>query len=224
MSSAGITIEVKSNADQVARAMRNLGERQMPFVIAASLTALAKEGQGDVRGGLSEHFTVRNKRVEAGIRSIPAEKRDWPNIFAVVGSKDEFMVQHETGDTKRPRSGRHLAIPNVAEHGRAGVITRTSSGAIPAHLKPRRVLGRRRAFLQRVGKYGRLAILQRTTKKRYPIRVLYGFRNSARIEKVEWFSPRVQRVVARRYPAIFEGVMQKAFGEEARRVVDRWGR
>jgi hypothetical protein len=211
----GLTISVETNASDVARSFERIVGRHLPFVTAKTLTELAKQGQAQVKSELPERFTIRNTWVARGIRIEPAQKRAWPHVFSVIGTRDEFMVQHQTGEDKRPRRSDALAIPNVAEGGRPGEIVRRS-GRIPKRLKPRTLLKGRKAFMQRVK--GHWVILQRTTKKRYPVRFLYGMRDSADIKEAWEFDDTVRAVVKKRYEHLFWKFANDAIKPEALRL------
>lgn len=210
-----LTINVGTNASDVGRAFERIVGRHLPYVTTRTLTELAKRGQEQVRAELPERFSIRNTWVSRGIRMEPAQKRAWPHVFSVIGTRDDFMVQHQTGEDKRPRRSDALAIPNVAEGGRPGVIVRRS-GRIPKRLKPRTLLRGRKAFLQRVK--GNWVILQRTTKKRYPVRFLYGMRDSALIKEAWEIDDTVRAVVAKRYQHIFWNFANDAMKPEALRL------
>jgi hypothetical protein len=90
-----------------------LEQKQIPFAVAKSLTKTAQEAQIAVRQGLTGKFILRSKWVNTGIIYQRAEKADWPNTQAIIGSRDEFMIKQEEGGSVAPKNRRH-AIPVAA--------------------------------------------------------------------------------------------------------------
>lgn len=130
----GVRITVKTNASLVARRLGSLERRQMPFVMAKTLTRLAQLGRDNVKRRVSRTFKIRSRGIlSSGFQIDRAEKRDWPKVTAAVGAKERFWVEHETGERKRPRKGaRRVAIPT-----KFVTRMRTRTGRIPKRLKPR---------------------------------------------------------------------------------------
>jgi hypothetical protein len=132
---------VQTNAAEVGRAIRNLAKDQIPFATAVALTRVAQDAREEVVSKMPEHFTVRSKRVLAGVKIDPARKADWPRCFSRVGTLDQFMALQVTGGVKRPQKGAaHIAVPTR-------LIKRTATGAVPGSKKPRRLRDRKDVFL-----------------------------------------------------------------------------
>lgn len=131
----GFRISVESNAPGLAEAFQMLAERQLPFATAVALTRVAQDAQEGVRRDMPHRFKLRGSRLLKGVQITRAEKRDWPNPKAQVGSRDEFMVTQELGGERRPQKGASfMAIPT-----RVVTSQRTSTGGVPRRLKPRNV-------------------------------------------------------------------------------------
>lgn len=86
------------------------GRKQIPFASAKALTQTAISARNKVREGLPKEFVIRRPWTINGIICQTAQKSDWPNITAVVGSRDPYMIMQETGGTKTPK-GKSIAIP-----------------------------------------------------------------------------------------------------------------
>jgi hypothetical protein len=142
MADPGFQVVVTSNAADVAHWMDDLARKQIPFATAVALTRVAQYGQAKLKGNLKKHFTIRNERVPHGIRIKRAEKRDWPHCVAFVGSVDNFMRNQATGEPKRASKTRHIAIPS-----RVAIGTRTTTGRIPAQLKPKPLIASGNGFV-----------------------------------------------------------------------------
>lgn len=150
-----------TTAKQVAAVLRNFAREQVPFATAVALTRTAQDARAEVVRNLPEHFTIRGRRVEQGVRIVPASKKDWPNPTAQVGTKDEFMALQVTGGTKRPKRGaRHVSVPTRLVEAR-----RTGTGSVPSSLKPRQLRERPDVFVsgqairRRLGKRSKGALL-----------------------------------------------------------------
>ncbi|TAH39280.1 MAG: hypothetical protein EYC70_00410 [Planctomycetota bacterium] len=217
-----IDVAVVIDTRQVQHLLDQLPTKQLPFATSLALNWLGKDAQAEVRQRLPAIFELRSDWVQRGIQMTPAQKRDWPNSAAVVGSRDAFLVQHETGAVKTARSGR-LAIPA------RGAAVRGAGGRIPRSRKPRALLARRRTFintirsgqqkLEHTGTHrsrnaGLPAILQRVGKKRYPLRVIYVLRPRGIIRRTLGMHETVEAVVRARYGAKFRQAIEYALRTE----------
>jgi len=205
-----MTIEAKitTNAEDVAKAFKDLQRRQLPFATARGLTILANDAKKAEAARMPQVFKIRSKRVPKGIRTKAAKKSDWPhNQKSVVGTLDDFMVQHETGKTKRPIKSRNLAIP-----GRKANV-RTKTGKVKKSKKPRTLLGptkvKKKPFVVTF-KSGKKAIVRRQKKKRLPLLTLYIFETKARISKRWKFRSSVKSLVQMRYEATMKRTLTDA--------------
>ena len=137
-------IYVHTNARAIGEAFQKLAVDQLPFATAVALTRVAQDARDTTRGLLHKTFTLRApRRVKAGISINRAEKKDWPNCFAEVGIKDEFMAKHVLGGKKMPLAGTdHIAIPS-----RLAAANRGPGGGIIASLKPRRLRTKKTVFV-----------------------------------------------------------------------------
>lgn len=131
-------LEIGSNAKQWRRDFEAIRTKQIPFATAVALTRTARDANEAVRASLTKNFTIRSKGLLRGWRVEPARKKDWPNVRAGVGSKDGFWLLHETGGTKRAKSGT-IAIPTKA-------VKRTKAGRVVASMRPSPLIEKGRAF------------------------------------------------------------------------------
>lgn len=130
----GIGVAIESNAAHLAGVMRTLVADQVPFAATVALTRLAQDVKVAEADNLPRRLNTHGNRLQRGLRVVRAEKRDWPNPKAIVGSLDEFLVLQETGGEKKPTKGAsHVAIP--ARHVEAR--RRPSTGAFAQRDKPR---------------------------------------------------------------------------------------
>ena len=195
-----ISLNVSSNFNKIAAQLRDQARKQIPFVLAKTLTDLAKEVQLEVRKEIPKRFTLRRKWVVNGIRIQSASKR---KLEAVVYSKDLFMGKQETGGIKHPgetkvwRVGNKIAIPTPFAKGG------TKSGVVPKRNWPENLVnpfqihakdGRHYLAIRRHGKLVIMYVLEGkiTMKDRLGMQVIG------------------QRVVDRRFNKIFGSNLSRA--------------
>ena len=65
----------KGRCDRSRQGLHELEKQHLPFALAATLTSLAKGGQGKVKGSVRDKFKLRNNFTKQGIRFKPAEKK-----------------------------------------------------------------------------------------------------------------------------------------------------
>lgn len=174
---------------------------QVPFASAMALTQTVRDIQTVERTEeLPRRFTLRNRWVQQGIVITPATKR---SLVAAVGSRDHFMALHATGGTKRPQRSKNISVPAGVKRNKRDLITRAN--------RPRQLLDRRRVFVNRI-KGGTLAILQRLTRKRYPLRVLYVLSPFAKVSKRWGLDDTAKKIAQTRWAQNFVGSMIRAMG------------
>lgn len=111
-----------------------VARKQMPFVIALTLTRVAQEAQADLKKDVMSRFVSRGKWVPGSIRYRPARKG--PAAQSVVGTLYEPMLEHVTGGDKTPHQGRNVAVPVRARHKKSMRTTRSKwPGALLAKPK-----------------------------------------------------------------------------------------
>lgn len=194
---------VATSAPELARAFGDLARKQLPFATAVALTRLAQDAQTRVRDGMASKFKLHGNRLVRGVQIKRAEKRDWPDVRAVVGDRDEFMVLQETGGERRAEKGggSHVAIPTKLVTSR-----RTSAGRPPKALKPKALLANKRAHARRIA--GEAIVARLTGKKSAtgrPEQLTYWLlRKSARIKPVFRFRETVTDTAEDRFRPVFE--------------------
>jgi hypothetical protein len=225
-------IEVDTNLAEFNHWVAQTTSKQLAFAEALSITRLAQAAQRKVIGDLPRHFIIRSPWLAKGIRTRPADKRDFPIIEGAVGTKDEFMELQEVGGIRRPRSRAasgpppilrktarsrpgpvvpaSLALPGAAP----GAVRSSINVPIPLPNRPARVLRKPAVFIAKLKKgpsAGSFAILRRADPTgRYPLQVLYIFRPETRIARRFHFTETVQALVAREYGPIFVEALQRA--------------
>lgn len=141
-------------------------ERQLAFALVLTYTRCAQAAQAAVRSKLPQQFTLRNNFVSQGIKVDPATKAD-PEAFVYLPTDGQysldFMIIQETGGTKFPRVGKHLAIPMSVKRkrGRRGAI----EGIIDEANRPKQLLATR-DYKGARGRLNRVFLIDENTPER----------------------------------------------------------
>lgn len=187
------------------RALNAVGKDQMPFAVARTLTDVAKDAQEEVRRVLSRRFEIRSKHPLRGIQVEPAKKRDWPRTRARVGTRDQYIAQHERGGVFRPRSSSYHAIPTRR-------VKRTKSGRVRKRDRPREIIEGKRGFFTdrtiRLNDY-------RRRQRRAP--TMFLLRRQIRLQPRLGFEDTVRQTAAARMQPTFTRHMAAALRSRASR-------
>ena len=175
--------------DQATKNLSQIANRQLPFIVAKSLTNTVQSAQQEVRRHIREEFHIRKKSggFESSIRIKPANKK---NLRAEVFSMAAFASLQQVGGTKKARSGR-LAIPvynNIRD-----VKRPTTKNSPAAYLAGD-------AFKMRTAS-GQEVIAQR---KRGGLKILYFLRKEADVEKRFEMIETTVGVVRSQFPMMFK--------------------
>lgn len=168
----GARINVKTNLKTVEKAIDAFGKNQIPFAMANTLNDAAFQiRKNTIENVWTKDVKVNNpsfmKAVMMPIKGTNrATKRKLRAIVQNYPSGNrhkDFLQRLAVGGIKSPR-GRSIAIP-------ASDMPLRARGGVTARNRPRPLLDRPRVFRQKVG--GQDMILQRMTKKPYPLKRLY---------------------------------------------------
>jgi hypothetical protein len=135
-----IGLHIQVDTSDMERGLDAMARKQLPFAVAAALTATAKDAQAAVKAQMPARFTLRGPWVPKGIRIRPAKKAQWPAPSVEVGSIDRFMELQQTGGKRVGRRGR-AAVPDAARP--------TPSALTKPSQWPAKLLKRIDAFLMR---------------------------------------------------------------------------
>ena len=154
--------------DKATENLRQIATKQIPFVVAKTLTQIAQQSQTEVRKSIREKFFIRKKSggFESSIRIKPATKT---KLTAEVYTMAAFAALQQTGGIKKAKDGR-LAIPSYQG---INQVKKRSDANSPSHY----LAGD--AFKIKT-KSGAEAIAQRKGKE---LKILYFLRKSAQVDK-----------------------------------------
>lgn len=229
-----MNVKVTVNDAAVLHAFNSMG-KQMPYVMATAVTELANHARTEVVNRLPSHFIIRNRFTAMGIRTKRGEKNDYPNTFAMVGSTDKYMVEHEEGGPRK-KGNKAFSFPyrirrnirTIVKRGKwpgpllgGGKISKRPTGRPKGSRN-----GQRRAPTPFILKLGRFTgVFIRTSGlaaskykyrggKRQRFKTLWRlYSPTIRIKKEEWLYPHVERVVQDRHRDAIVNAMYKAMSK-----------
>ena len=106
-------ISVKVDKKLFDREMKKY-KNQIPFAVSKALNATITQAQTDIRGHMKEAFTIRREAFARNSIKVTewAKKQSLKAVVAIAppGQVDPFSM-HVVGGTKRPVSGKSVAIP-----------------------------------------------------------------------------------------------------------------
>jgi hypothetical protein len=192
----GISAKITERPPSAEKIIKNIN-----FGLAVGLTKTAKEGQAAVIGALKGAFTLRGTWYQHGNRfGIKIQPAKPTNLEAAVQTRADWLLPHEEGKDKEPRSGQHLAVPTDQ-------VRRNKRLIIPRGQRPKG-LGSKVFMLQT--RHGPVLAQRLKRGKRKGIVVLYGLERKVRIRKRPTFYPPIQKVVQRRLNFNVQREVEKA--------------
>jgi len=204
-----LRLDVDSNASKVQRAIQGLS-KQMPFATAGALTTTAFDvRKAMVKTIYPSSFNVKNRGfANAMFRVDKANKKKLEaRVYDRFGK--DYMVNQAEGGTKQKR-GRYVAVPSTDR-------PKVSGKATYNRVHPRTILTRPKAFVQQAK--GSTMILERRTKKRYPLKKLYVLHSAnPRIPKRFPFYERGHAIAKMKIEKNFAKSFAKAKATARRRV------
>jgi hypothetical protein len=94
---AGVTIDVRSNLDQIERSLDTFVRSQMPFATAAALTELGRQVQRAEVADLRATFRNPSPFTLRSVRMTPARKDKPETTVFVMDRAEQYLVPYEFG-------------------------------------------------------------------------------------------------------------------------------
>ncbi len=206
-----MSIEIKTDFSEALKGLDNLAYKNVPFASAVALTRLAKMSREELRSRLPGDFTLRNTWVSKGITIESANKKDWPNQSASVGSRDYFMALHAVGGIKKPKSGTNLSLPKAIRQSETDLIKKKDR---PAQLLRKKGKNAPYIFTSKKGKKMIAVNLEGPSRIRnFSRTILYTFSRQARV-KPDWpINERTNLIVQRQYFKVFGQALGEAINK-----------
>ena len=114
-----MSVKVSSNIKQFSKQMSKFAKRQLPYVASRTLNTCAKHVRQDaINNTFRQGFATANaSRFAKGVLRMKfSNKKDYyrgrlqSSVLDVTGK--EYLVTHQEGGTRRPRSGQFIAVPS----------------------------------------------------------------------------------------------------------------
>ena len=185
--------------DKATENLRQIATKQIPFVVAKTLTQIAQQSQAEVKKSIKEKFFIRKKSggFESSIRIKSATKT---KLTAEVYTMAAFAALQQTGGVKQAKDGR-LAIPSYQAISQ--VKKRGDSNSPSSYLAGD-------AFKIKT-KSGAEAIAQRKGKE---FKILFFLRKSAQVDKKLDMIEITQQTVKNRFNAQLKGNINEALNQQ----------
>jgi hypothetical protein len=187
--------------------------RQVPFAMANAMNSAMKKAQARQRSRMRAVFTIRRaKFLDLSVKITEfAKKNSLATELAIAppGDAANIFGKFEPGGVKRPRDGKHLAIPATGTP-----IKRSRTTVIRKENRPRALLDaaetapRDRGAFIRPAKGGRpAAIFLRRGKH---LVLAYNLEDDAKLDPTLKFEDTVSREFTKVFPAEFDREFAKA--------------
>ena len=125
------SINVKNNIKEFTKGLNRFQKSQVPFVAARTLTDVAfKVRENAIDKSFPQAFknsVVASRMAKGRLRVMKAQKRDYNMgmLSAKVLDKSsnplEYLLTHQRGGTKRPKSGDYIAVPSAKMKKKLGI-------------------------------------------------------------------------------------------------------
>ena len=200
--------------DSELRALLRHMPDQVKFALSLSLNHTAWDARQTLARELPEHFVIRNKWTERGMRVAKSTKN---HLLAAVGSTREYMVAQTFAET---RTSGGMAVPLVGRgRPRPRITSRT-----PPRRWPRRLALRRNVFIGRAGLGRKVHGVWRRTPKptrsktaKRGLRLLYRLPEEIRVPARWPLKETVEEVVSQRWPRHVVDAVAKAIATARKR-------
>ena len=131
MANKYFSINVKNNIKQFTKGLNSFQKKQVPFVAARTLTDVAfKVRFNAIDKSFPQAFknsVVASRMAKGRLRVMKAQKRDYNMgmLSAKVLDKSsnplEYLVTHQRGGMKKPKSGDYIAVPSSKMKKKLGI-------------------------------------------------------------------------------------------------------
>lgn len=159
--------------------------KQITFGHVVGITRTTKRGQEAVRTAARKEFTIRNKWLEAGPKSIKIRTASKGNPTGEIWTDADWLIAHEKGGMKTARRGR-VAVPTAD-------VRRNKRDIIQRSQRPRNL---KNTFVMQT-KHGPVLAQRIKRGKLKGIRILYGLEGSVRLKRTSVFFDPIDATVKR---------------------------
>jgi len=209
-----LKINVKNNIKEFTKGLNSFQKKQVPFVAATTLTDVAfKVRQNAIDKSFPQAFknSVNASRMAKGrLRVIKAKKKDYNigMLSAKVLDKSsnplEYLVTHQRGGMKKPKSGDYIAVPSAKIKKKLGIRRNPQWRPAVLRNKPNFVTMSKGKWVR--GKSIK-AILEKSGKK---LERAYSLVRSVPIPKRLFFEENAEKTVHKRIQFIWTDKLNRA--------------
>jgi hypothetical protein len=203
-------VTIQTNATELIDKLGAIASKQMPFVMAQTLSGLAFDVRDIETAGLDRYFKIRTNWSKRSLKAVRAEKRDYPDQSSIVGIRDKIMALNVTGGSRTSDSGT-VAAPGSETR----KLLNPGKETLNAPRFPNRVLSSKKTFygnrpflLQT--KSNKKFVAVRTSKERKPLEILYTLKDNVQIDQNWPFVDNAREIVRSNYAEKFSKNLSKA--------------
>jgi len=194
----GLKITIKTNAMAARHYFDSLSRSQLPFAMSKTVNEIAKLAKGFEQAKMDKYFNIRTPwlKKSAAMPIIWSNKRQDPNIHAILGVKDEVAALAAIGGTRKGEGG-IMAVPfsNTGEGQSARSILNPGRETLPRSKWPSKIVKPKRSSASRrrrgvkpkpfymKSKTGRQFVALRSTASPGALLFLYEFKSSVEVKK-----------------------------------------
>lgn len=219
-----VKFNITTNAIDAKHFVDGLARRQLPFGISRAINRLAYDVREQEQGAIGKYFNLRTNWLtkKGAMPVVPSKKNQYPNIFAILGVKDEVAALAITGGRKE---GKGMATPfsnagagqstrSILNPGIETLTRKTWPTRIVKEKKKKKVRRRGQQSTPKPfyikGKSGKTYVALRTGVSRYPLQILYGFKDSVDVPKSWPLVENTQAFVSSKYGPYLQQEIDKA--------------
>lgn len=216
-----INFTVTTNAIEARHFFESLERNQLPFAISRAINRLAWDVRDQEQGNLDQYFEIRTNwlKKRGAMPVVPSKKNQHPDIFAILGVKDDVAALAITGGQ---RTGA-MAVPFSDAGGdvSARSILNPGKETLPPTKWPNRIV-KKATTTKRRGRglapkpfymktnAGRTVVALRSSVSRYPLKFLYGFKDVVDVPKSWPLVENTQAFVGSHYAPYLSDELKKA--------------
>jgi hypothetical protein len=177
-------------------------QRQIPYVVARSLTKTAESARGAIMDHIKSEFIVRTPWVRKGYPGIGLKTASKTDLRAEVFSHPDWMELHEPGGTKKARGTGLIAVPMEAAQP-------DERRKIAPSKRPKALKTAGKSFIIQT-KSGPMIFTRKGRKKQKKLIPMYTLEKSVRIERRYRFALTGLAQIERVYMKIFQDSIEHA--------------
>lgn len=218
-------IKIETNAADAKHFFDSLARKQLPFAMSRTVNRLAWDIRDKEQGNIDKFFNIRTSwlKKRGAMPVIPSNKRQYPDIFAILGVKDEIAAMSATGGTRRAQSG-EMAVPfaNAGRGQSTREILNPGKETLPKAKWPSNIVKENKANARRrrgrgkkpkpfyMKSKGRKFVALRSSASHLPLKILYEFKDSVTVPKTWPLEANARAFVATHYDNYLSQEIAKA--------------